>query len=160
MISWGRVGSRADKCPPPPPAYCSSLAPAGWCEDRSRARRWWYGAVVTQQRQWARAALGIEVLRVGAATTQDLVPGTRGACRGFTAFCIWNFIYRIDLKALGNQRAQKAKKKKTLALIRKNRHSKLLSGFLFLFFFFVFLPFLGLPLWHMEVPRLGVESEL
>ena len=30
----------------------------------------------------------------------------------------------------------------------------------FFFFFFVFLPFLGLLLWHMEVPRLGVESEL
>ena len=27
------------------------------------------------------------------------------------------------------------------------------------FFFFVFLPFLGLLLQHMEVPRLGVESE-
>ena len=27
-------------------------------------------------------------------------------------------------------------------------------------FFFVFLPFLGLHLWHMEVLRLGVESEL
>ena len=27
-------------------------------------------------------------------------------------------------------------------------------------FFFVFLPFLGLILWHMEVPRLGVESAL
>ena len=31
--------------------------------------------------------------------------------------------------------------------------------FLF-FFFFVFLPFLGLLLWHMEVPRPGVHSEL
>ena len=31
----------------------------------------------------------------------------------------------------------------------------------FLFFnFFVFLPFLGPLPWHMEVPRLGVESEL
>ena len=29
-----------------------------------------------------------------------------------------------------------------------------------IFFFFVFLPFLGLLLWHMDVPRLGVESEL
>ena len=28
------------------------------------------------------------------------------------------------------------------------------------FFFFVFLPFLGLLLRHMEVPRLGVQSEL
>ena len=28
------------------------------------------------------------------------------------------------------------------------------------FFFFVFLPFLGPLPWHMEVPRLGVESEL
>ena len=27
-------------------------------------------------------------------------------------------------------------------------------------FFFVFLPFLGLLLQHMEIPRLGVESEL
>ena len=27
-------------------------------------------------------------------------------------------------------------------------------------FVFVFLPFLGLLLWHMEVPRLGVQSEL
>ena len=31
---------------------------------------------------------------------------------------------------------------------------------LFTFFFFVFLPFLGLLLQHMEVHRLGVESEL
>ena len=30
---------------------------------------------------------------------------------------------------------------------------------LFFFFFFVFLPFLGALLWHMEVPRLGVELE-
>ena len=30
----------------------------------------------------------------------------------------------------------------------------------FFFFFFVFLPFLGQLPWHMEVPRLGVESEL
>ena len=28
------------------------------------------------------------------------------------------------------------------------------------FFFFVFLSFLGLHPWHMEVPRLGVEPEL
>ena len=28
------------------------------------------------------------------------------------------------------------------------------------FLFFVFLPFLGLHSWHMEVPRLGVEMEL
>ena len=28
------------------------------------------------------------------------------------------------------------------------------------FFFVVFLPFLGPHLWHMEVPRLGVELEL
>ena len=27
-------------------------------------------------------------------------------------------------------------------------------------FFFVFLSFPGLHLWHMEVPRLGVQSEL
>ena len=33
--------------------------------------------------------------------------------------------------------------------------------FLFIYLFnFVFLPFLGLLLWHMEVPRLGVKSEL
>ena len=30
----------------------------------------------------------------------------------------------------------------------------------FFFFFFLFLSFLGLLLWHMEVPRLGGESEL
>ena len=34
------------------------------------------------------------------------------------------------------------------------------SFFLSFFFFLVFLPFLGLFPWHMEVPRLGVESEL
>ena len=38
------------------------------------------------------------------------------------------------------------------------------SVFIFLTFnlilLFVFLPFLGLFLWHMEVPRLGVELEL
>ena len=37
----------------------------------------------------------------------------------------------------------------------------LLKTFFFSFFlFFVFLPFLGLLPRHMEVPRLGVESEL
>ena len=30
----------------------------------------------------------------------------------------------------------------------------------FLFFVFCFFAFLGLYQWHMEVPRLGVESEL
>ena len=30
----------------------------------------------------------------------------------------------------------------------------------FIPFFFVFFVFLGLHPWHMEVPRLGVESEL
>ena len=30
----------------------------------------------------------------------------------------------------------------------------------FLFYFFVFLPFLGMLPWHMEVPRLGVQLEL
>jgi len=43
-------------------------------------------------------------------------------------------------------------------------HSKA-SGFYFIlfiyyFFFFVFLPFLGPLPRHMEIPRLGVESEL
>ena len=28
------------------------------------------------------------------------------------------------------------------------------------FFFLVILPFLGLLPWHIEIPRLGVESEL
>ena len=32
--------------------------------------------------------------------------------------------------------------------------------FFFFFFFFVFLPLLGPLPWHVEVPRLGVESEL
>ena len=32
--------------------------------------------------------------------------------------------------------------------------------FIFLSFFFFFLLFLGPPVWHMEVLRLGVESEL
>ena len=32
--------------------------------------------------------------------------------------------------------------------------------FSFFFFFFFFLSFLGPLSWHMEVPRLGVESEL
>ena len=33
-------------------------------------------------------------------------------------------------------------------------------NFFFFFFFFFFLSFLGLHLQHMEVPRLGVSSEL
>ena len=36
----------------------------------------------------------------------------------------------------------------------------MLSGSFILFYFFVFLPFLGLLPGHMEVPRLGVQSEL
>ena len=35
-----------------------------------------------------------------------------------------------------------------------------LEVIVFFFFFFVFLPFLGPLPQHMEVPRLGVESEL
>ena len=31
---------------------------------------------------------------------------------------------------------------------------------IYLFIYFIFLPFLGLLLWHTEVPRLGVELEL
>ena len=33
-------------------------------------------------------------------------------------------------------------------------------GFLFFFFLSFFKPFLGPIPWHMEIPRLGVESEL
>ena len=36
----------------------------------------------------------------------------------------------------------------------------LFNTFLFFWFLFVCFAFLGLYLWHMEVPRLGVESEL
>ena len=32
--------------------------------------------------------------------------------------------------------------------------------YVYFYFIFVFLPFLGTLPWHMEVPRLGVESEL
>ena len=52
-------------------------------------------------------------------------------------------------------------------MVSKNRYDLIPYGaldinFFFFFFFglFVFLPFLGLFLWHMEVPRLGVELEL
>ena len=38
-------------------------------------------------------------------------------------------------------------------------HSRHCHLFIYLFIYFVFLPFLGLHLRHMEVPRLGVESE-
>ena len=34
------------------------------------------------------------------------------------------------------------------------------NNFYFNFLFFFFFVFLGAHLWHMEVPRLGVESEL
>ena len=45
-------------------------------------------------------------------------------------------------------------------LLSHNGNSKNLFYYLFIYLFiFVFLPFLG-PLWHLEVPRLGVESEL
>ena len=43
----------------------------------------------------------------------------------------------------------------TVAALRR-----LCSDFFFFFFFDLFLLFLGLLPWHMEVPRLGVESEL
>ena len=44
----------------------------------------------------------------------------------------------------------------------KNLHYMFIYLFIFcfLFCFFVFLLFLGPLLWHMEVPRLGVQSEL
>ena len=40
-------------------------------------------------------------------------------------------------------------------------HQKQKAYYVFfaIFFFFFFLHFLGLLPWHMEVPRLGVESE-
>ena len=41
--------------------------------------------------------------------------------------------------------------------VAENDKSK---GFVFWFLVFVFLPFLGLLLQHMEVPRLGVKLEL
>ena len=48
-----------------------------------------------------------------------------------------------------------------LASFRQVVHLMLVGIFLlFFFFFFVFLPFLGPLLRHMEVPRLGVQSEL
>ena len=41
------------------------------------------------------------------------------------------------------------------------RHEKVWMGILsFFFFFLIFLPFLGPLPQHMEVPRLGVQSEL
>jgi len=40
-----------------------------------------------------------------------------------------------------------------------NLKSKKISIYIYIFFL-VFLLFLGLLPWHMEVPRLGVESEL
>ena len=39
-------------------------------------------------------------------------------------------------------------------------HPLLNSHFLFIFYFYFIFCFLGLHLWHMKVPRLGVESEL
>ena len=43
-------------------------------------------------------------------------------------------------------------------VIRGSR--KVLFSFFFLFFFVVVVVFLWLPLWHMEVPRLGIKLEL
>ena len=42
----------------------------------------------------------------------------------------------------------------------EGRQVLLILLLLFFFFFFVFLPFLGPHPWHIEVPRLGIESEL
>ena len=56
-----------------------------------------------------------------------------------------------------------------MAAVFSGKHSDWLAGGhlltvsslgFFFFFFFVFLPFLKPLLQHMEVPRLGVESEL
>ena len=46
--------------------------------------------------------------------------------------------------------------------LRQNCFSVLFFGFCFcsLFFVFVFFVFLGPHAWHMDVPRLGVQSEL
>ena len=44
--------------------------------------------------------------------------------------------------------------------LHRFRWSQLLSLLFVLCFFFFFLVFLGLHLWHMKVPRLGVELEL
>ena len=43
-----------------------------------------------------------------------------------------------------------------------NTQSRLAKNILFYYYYyyFVFLPFLELLPWHMEVPKLGVESEL
>ena len=45
-------------------------------------------------------------------------------------------------------------------ILRELKRVHFFLSFFFFFFFLVFLPFLGPPLQHMEVPRLGVESEL
>jgi len=48
----------------------------------------------------------------------------------------------------------------TFILIISGDVISFLIFFLFFFFLFFFFVFLGLHLWHMEVPRLGVNSEL
>ena len=44
--------------------------------------------------------------------------------------------------------------------MRRLKHLNVIFLVGFFFFFFVFLAFLGPYLWHMKVPRLGVQSEL
>ena len=46
------------------------------------------------------------------------------------------------------------------SLIQFELHQILFHVLLFIFLFLFFVFFLGLQLWHMEVPRLGVKSEL
>ena len=56
-----------------------------------------------------------------------------------------------------NNQAQPLRKVENLDLNKKEPECKVFG---FWGFFFVFLPFLCLLPWHVEVPRLGVESEL
>ena len=89
---------------------------------------------------------------------------------------IWPLAWELPYAAVVSLKKEKKKKKQSYPIVtaigkqleKQTRHglqsirpeASLFCKFYCIFFFFVFLPFLGLLPQHMEVPRLGVELGL
>ena len=69
-------------------------------------------------------------------------------------------VWVLETEERGKGRAEAERGVGDLRTMRGNREDHVPVSFCFIFFFFVFLPFLGLLMGHMEVPRLGVKLEL
>ena len=74
---------------------------------------------------------------------------------------LWYSVWKKNLKEMGMCMCRTESLCGTTEVILPCKSTVLLFGvFCFVLFCFVFLFFLRLHLWHMELPRLGVKSEL